>query len=190
MELVSNRLAAVTSLLVLLLSDIAIAQDEFYVTGTLGYTNSDSRIHFDSRVHDDSYSYKFGAGYAVSRNFSVEAAYQIVDTHDAATSCPPEFACIALVTPLSTRADVTAWSLSVTGSIPLADRLDVFGRLGIARWDISFDGISSAFDTSGEDLLYGAGLRWSNGDHWKLFVEYEKMEFGLDTVGTGVTYYF
>lgn len=186
-----NRLPIVTCFLMLTtLSDTAIAQDSFYVFGALGNTNSDSSIRFESRVHDDGHSYKFGAGYAVNRIFSVEAAYQDISSQNARTACPPDFACAELLVPLLTKADLTAWSLSVTGSIPLTERFGVFGKAGIARWDVNFEGISSAFDTSGEDLLYGAGLRWSRGDHWKLSVEYENVEFGVDTVGIGVSYYF
>jgi opacity protein-like surface antigen len=85
---------------------------------------------------------------------------------------------------------LTAYSLSVIGSIPLTDRFDVFGQVGIASWDVDFKGISSAFDASGEDLLYGAGLRWSMDDHWMVSVEYEKVELGFDTAGIGVSYHF
>ena len=53
-----------------------------------------------------------------------------------------------------------------------------------------FTGISAAFDDSGEDVFYGAGLRWSVGDHWKVFAEYEKQELDLDTADIGVRYYF
>jgi OOP family OmpA-OmpF porin len=187
----TNKLSIVTGFLMLTtLSDTAIAQNGFYVFGAFGNTNSDIYINFDSRVHDDSNSYKFGAGYAVNRNLSIEAAYQVIGSQNAITGCPPDIVCIELVFPLVAKADLTAWSLTVTGSIPLTDRFDVFGKAGIARWDIGFDGISSAFDTSDEDLLYGAGLRWSEGDHWKVFVEYEKVELGVDTVGIGVSYYF
>lgn len=189
--MLANRLPIITCFLLLTtFSDAAMAQESFYVFGALGHTKSDSSINFESRVHDDSHSYKFGAGYAVNPNFSVEAAYQVFGSQNAETNCPPDLACVALVLPLSTKADLTAWSLSVTGSIQLTERLDVFGKAGIARWDISFDGISSAFDTSGEDLLYGAGLRWSKSDHWKLSLEYENVKFGVDTIGIGLSYYF
>jgi hypothetical protein len=56
-------------------------------------------------------------------------------------------------------------SLSLIGSVPLTDSLDVYGKFGFISWDIGFNGFYSAFDNSGEDLLYGAGLRWSIDDH-------------------------
>jgi len=186
-----NRFPIITCFLALVtFSDAASANESFYVFGTLGNTNSDSSISFESRIHDDSYSYKFGAGYAVNRTFYVETAYQVIGSQNAETACPPDLACVELIFPLWTKADLTAWSLSVTGSIPITERFDLFGKVGIAHWDLSFDGISSAFDTSDEDLLYGAGLRWVMGERWKLSVEYEHIEFGVDTVGIGVSYYF
>ena len=189
--MLTNKMFIVTCFLTLAaLSDTAIAQNGFYVSASFGNANSDISVDFENRVHDDRHSYGFGTGYAVNRNFSVEVAHHVVGSQSALTGCPPDFACVALVLPLVTNADLRAWSLSAIGSLPLTDRFDVFGKAGISRWDIGFDGISSAFDTSGEDLLYGAGLRWSTGEHWKVSLEYEKVELGVDTAGIGVSYYF
>ncbi len=57
-------------------------------------------------------------------------------------------------------------------------------------WDVEYDDLSSAFDARGEDLLYGAGLRWSVDEHWKVFAEYGKVEFDLDSTSIGVRYQF
>lgn len=186
-----NNLSIVTGVLMLaMLSDTAIARSDFYVFGTFGNTNADVSFNAQNRIDGDNDSYKLGAGYAVNRNFSLEAAYQGFSSQHATTDCPPGFACVGLVIPLTTRADLTAYSLSAIGSIPLTDRFDVFGRVGITSWDVDFKGISSAFDTSGEDFLYGAGLGWSLDDHWKVSAEYEKVELGIDTASIGVSYRF
>jgi opacity protein-like surface antigen len=173
-----------------MLSNTAIAQSDFYVFGTFGNTNSDISFNGQNRIDGDTDSYALGAGYTVNRNFSLEAAYQTFGSQNATTNCPPGFACAGLVLPLLTKADLTALSLSVIGSIPLTDKLDVYGQVGIASWDVDFNGISSAFDTSGEDLLYGAGVRWSIDDHWKVSGEYEKVDVGFDTAGINVSYHF
>jgi len=187
----NNKLSIVAGVLMLaMLSDTAIAQSDFYVFGTFGNTNSDISFNAQNRIDGDNDSYALGAGYTVNRNFSLEAAYQDFGSQNATTTCPPGFSCVGLVLPLLTKADLTAYSLSVIGSIPLTDRFDVFGQVGIASWDVDFKGISSAFDTSGEDLLYGAGLRWSIDDHWKVSAEYGKVDLGFDTAGIGVSYHF
>jgi OOP family OmpA-OmpF porin len=187
----NKKLSIVTGVLMLaMLSDTAIAQSDFYVFGTFGNANSDISFNAQNRIDGDSDSYALGAGYAVNRYFSLEAAYQSFGSQNATTDCPPGFACAGLVLPLQTTADLTAYSLSVIGSIPLTDRFDVFGKVGIASWDVDYKDISSAFDTSGEDLIYGAGLRWSIDDHWKVFAQYVKVELDLDTAGIGVSYHF
>ncbi len=185
-----NRLSIVAGVLVLaLISDTAVAQSGFYIFGDVGNTDFDISFNAQNRIDGDTDSYAFGAGYTVNRNFSLEAAYQDFGSQNATTDCPPGFACAGLVVPLLTKADLTAYSLSVIGSIPLTDKLDVYGQVGIASWDVNYKGISSVFDTSGEDLLYGAGLRWTIVDNWKVLVEYEKFELGFDTASIGVSYH-
>jgi OOP family OmpA-OmpF porin len=190
-EVLTNRLSIVACVLGLtILADTAIAQSGFYAFGSFGTTDFDISFSTLARVDGNDDNYKLGAGYVVNRNLSLEVAYHDFGNQNARTDCPPDFACVALLLPLRTRADSTAYSLSVIGSIPVTERFDVFGKVGIAGWDVGFEGISSVFDTSGEDLLYGAGLRWSINDHWKVFAEYEKIELGVDTAGIGVSYHF
>ena len=50
--------------------------------------------------------------HAVNRNFSLELSYEGSDSQDAETGCPPEFACVGLVVPLMTKANLKAVSLS------------------------------------------------------------------------------
>jgi len=189
--MLNSKLSIVAGVLMLaILSDTAIAQSDFYVFGTFGNTSSDISFNAQNRIDGNNDSYALGAGYTVNRNFSLEVAYKDIDSQNAETDCPPDFACVGLVLPLLTKADLTAISLSVNGSIPLTDSLDVYGKVGFVSWDVDFEGISSAFDTSGEDLLYGAGLRWSIDDHWKVFAEYGRVELDLDTASIGVSYHF
>ena len=186
-----NKLSVVGGVLVLaILSDTAIAQSDFYVFGTFGNTNSDISFDDQNRVSGGDDSYALGAGYTVNRNLSLEVAYEGFGNQNATTNCPPDFSCINLILPLTTEADLKAISLSVIGSIPLTDRFEVFGQVGIASWDVDYKGISSAFDDSGEDLLYGLGLSWSADDHWKIVAEYVKVDLDFDTASLGVRYHF
>jgi len=188
-EMLINRLSAVAGVLVLaLFGNTAVAESGVYVFGAIGNTNSDGALGGLNRVDDDNSSYALGAGYAITRNFSLEGAYQDFGSHNGQTDCPPGITC--LVIPLSAQADLTGISLSLIGSIPLTDRLDVYGKIGFTSWEVDFEDISSAFDASGEDLLYGIGLRWSIDDHWKVLAGYERVELDFDTVGIGVSYHF
>ena len=184
-----NRLSLVSGLLLTtLFAGTATAQSNAYVFGAIGNANSDVALGGLNRVDDDNSSYKLGAGYAFRPNLSLEFAYQDFDRHSGETDCPPGFAC--LVIPVAARADLTGVSLAVVGSVPLSDKFSAYGKLGIFSWDVEFEGFSSPFDDSGEDLLYGVGLRWSVDERWKVFAEYERVELDLDTALIGVSFHF
>ncbi len=179
---------AIMVLIVALFSEVAAAQSGFYVYGAFGNTDSEITLGGLNRVVDDNSSYAIGAGYAFNRNISLEGAYLNFGSHFGETDCPSGFSC--LVVPVSAGADLTGISLSLIGSLELTAGLDVYGKVGFVSWDIDFSDISSAFNASGEDLLYGAGLRWSIDDHWKVFAEYAKVELDLNTASIGVRYHF
>lgn len=179
---------AIMVLIVALFSEVAAAQSGLYVYGAFGNTDSEVALGGLNRVVDDNGSFAFGAGYAFNRNISLEGAYLDFGSHHGETDCPPGFTC--LVVPVSAEADLTGISLSLIGSLELTARLDVYGKVGFVSWDIDFTDISSAFNASGEDLLFGAGLRWSIDDHWKVFAEYGKVELDLNTASIGVRYHF
>ena len=187
-EMTKKFAVAIMVLIVALFSDVAAAQSGFYVYGAVGNTDSEITLGGLNRVADDNSSYAIGAGYAFNRNISLEGAYLNFGSHFGETDCPPGFTC--LVVPVSAGADLTGISLSLIGSLELTAGLDVYGKVGFVSWDIDFTGISSAFNASGEDLLYGAGLRWSIDDHWKVFAEYGKVELDLNTASIGVRYHF
>ncbi len=187
-EMTKKFAVAIMVLIVALFSDVAAAQSGFYVYGAVGNTDSEITLGGLNRVADDNSSYAIGAGYAFNRNISLEGAYLNFGSHFGETDCPPGFTC--LVVPVSAGADLTGISLSLIGSLELTAGLDVYGKVGFVSWDIDFTGISSAFNASGEDPLYGAGLRWSIDDHWKVFAEYGKVELDLNTASIGVRYHF
>lgn len=171
-----------------LIAPISAAQSDFYIFGAIGNSDSDVSLGGLNRVDDDDSSFMLGGGYEFNENFALEAVYQDFGNQAGETDCPPGFFC--LIVPLSTEADLTALSVSLVGSFRISDGLDGYGRLGLSSWDIEFDGISSAFDDSGEDLHYGVGLRWSFEEHWSIFAEYTRVDLDLDTVNIGIRYAF
>jgi hypothetical protein len=171
-----------------LFSHIAVAQSELYIFSAIGNTDADVAFGGQNRANDDDRSFTFGGGFEFNGNFALEAAYQDFGSQTGQTDCPPGFSC--LIVPLPTEADVAAFSVSLVGSFRISDRLDGYGKLGLTGWDVEFDGISSAFDDSGEDLHYGVGLRWSFEEHWNIFGEYTKVDLDLDTISMGLRYDF
>ena len=183
-----NKLSLTILVVLALAAHVARAQDGFYLMGALGSSDSSVNLGGINRVDGNDDSYAVGVGYAFSNNFSIEAGYHGFGTQNAQTNCPPGFACILI--PLRTEADVTGISLSLIGSIPVSDRFDVYGKIGLLSWDIDFSGISSAFNDSGEDLLYGVGLTWSMDERWKLFLEYSRVDLDVDAGNVGVRFSF
>ena len=177
-------------LTLIVLSNTAVAQGDFYVLGSLGNTDIDVSFKAEYQIAGGRGSYKLGAGYAFNRYLSLEAAYSDFGNEHARTDCPPGLVCAEMLFPIRTTADSKAYSFSAIGGIPLTDRFDVYGKIGVASWDIDFAGSSSVFDASGEDLFYGAGVRWSLDRQWRIFAEFNKVEIGLDTAGIGVNYHF
>lgn len=45
-------------------------------------------------------------------------------------------------------------------------------------------------DASGEDLIYGAGLRWHVSNRWSLQVSYERVNLDIDSAKLGATFRF
>ena len=184
--MINKLFVTIGILLLALFSELAVAQGAFYLFGAFGNTDSDVALGGLNRVDDDNSSYALGAGYAFTRNISLEGAYQDFGSHNGQTDCPPGFAC--LVIPLLAAADMAGISLSLIGSFQLTERLDVYGKVGFVSWDIEFNDISSAFDDSGEDFHSGIGLSWSIDDSWKVFAEYVKVDLDFDTASIGVRY--
>lgn len=174
-----------------LLSHAAVAQSGFYLFGTIG--NSDADVALDvagvleRRVDSDDDGFAFGVGYEFHENFSLEAGYQNFGNHAGTTKCTASICPIILIA--SEKVDTAALSMSLVASFRISGQLDGYGRLGLTSWELDGD-LSSDFDESGEDLHYGAGVRWSFDDHWKIFGEYTRVDLDLDTVGIGIRYGF
>jgi hypothetical protein len=62
----------------------------------------------------------------------------------------------------------TGVELSVLGFMPISSALDLYGRLGVWRWEAEYQvaGINDKNSETGLDLLYGAGLRWQLTPEW------------------------
>lgn len=169
----------------------AVAQSGFHLFGAIGNASSevDLGVRFGGlrfRLDSDDSGFNLGGGYRFNENISLEAAYQDYGTLTGPVGdCPPGSTCLfALLRP---AVDAAAVSVSFVGSFRINDRLGGYGRLGLTHWEFTGTN-SSAFDDSGEDLHYGLGLFWSFDDRWRLFAEYTRVDFGLDSISAGVRY--
>ena len=178
---------------------------DWYVGGSIGGTYIDvssSEIEQAFRVDDDfvatgtslddtDVGWKAYVGYRLFPVLSVEGAY--VDLGEATfrttiVEAPPPFDSI---TPFDIRARAAADGpqLTVLAHLPLTDRLEVLGRVGMFRWKADFreriaETGATRVDLSEDDidLVYGLGVQLALNDSFGTRIEWERME----GVGEGV----
>jgi hypothetical protein len=130
---------------------------------------------------DDDRGLKAIAGFRLLDSFALEANY--VDMGE--TTVPITF-------PASTLSiDTQAFSVSAVGLIAMP-LVDLYGRVGMARWDSEASLLGASNKESGTDPTYGAGAQFRVGS-FALRLEYERFDFdddSSDLVSIGFTYTF
>lgn len=163
----------------------AHAQDNgIYVGGSLGDVSSDYdwRLGGAEGGADDESAFKVIGGVRPFDPFAVEVNY--VDLGRTTVPVPAVGGEAAV--------DSRALSVSAVGfyALPL---LDVFGRVGVARWESEPRALFASFDTDdGTDLTYGVGAQIRLGG-FSVRAEYETFDVddgSVDLASIGVTYTF
>ncbi len=165
----------------------AFAQDAgFYVGGAVGQSKlKDSCSGVTIPCDDKDIGWKIFGGYQVNKNFSTEIGY--TDLGEATVS--GTFGAINF----SQSAQVKAWEFLGVGTLPLADRLSAYGKLGFFRWNLTFAGQAaipgftplffSSTDT-GTDLTFGLGLKYDVTKNIGTRLEWQRYrDIGTDTAG-------
>jgi len=86
--MIKDFAVTVVVLIVVLCSEVAVAQSGFYIYGAFGNTDTDAALGGLNRVGDDNSSYALGAGYVFTRNISLEGAYLVFGSHRGETDRP------------------------------------------------------------------------------------------------------
>ena len=125
------------------------SKSEFFddVAGITGVTTTDS----------DTVGKIFG-GYQFNRNLAVEAAFADLGSYDITARSGSNFATSVL--------DVTAFSISGIGIVPVKKWLDLFAKVGIASWKVTDTGTSNVLPNykdnySGIDPVIGVGAKFN-----------------------------
>ena len=103
------------------------------------------------------FGFKLFAGYDFMKYVGVETAY--IDD-----GSPSDH---------GAKISLTGWDVAVRGILPIADRGEVFAKLGYVWWDVSSHGYGS---DSGDDMLYGVGGGFRFTDNFGLRAEWERMD--------------
>jgi len=113
-------------------------------------------------------------GYGFNQNFAIELGYRQLGSWD--------------VLGVNVKAKQT--HLSVVGSYPLGNQVEVYGRLGYnqLRGEASYGGLSYGDDTSG--VMYGAGLSYKFTPTISGRFEVQKPSSDSTNYGVGVVFKF
>lgn len=82
------------------------------------------------------------------------------------------------------NADIDGWSLAGVFAAPISDHFSVYGKVGWFSWEAEYEGqvavgpVFVAVDESadGDDIFYGAGVRFGLSDAISLRFEYDRYE--------------
>ena len=131
----------------------AHAGDGFFVGASIGSASLDD--DFDGlNVDDDTTSFRIVGGWRVNQYFALEAGY-----HDFG-----DFEQSFTVNGVQSKAKLSAdgFTLGVTGSLPVAYRIEIFGRAGMFFWDGDAE-INNVSQATPEDTnpYFGAGISYA-----------------------------
>lgn len=141
----------------------ADTQPGFYAGVGLGQSTIDVGLSDDSDT-----SFKVFGGYSFNEHFAVELAY--IDGGSVEER----------VGPSSAEVEVTGLSAMAVGRLPVNDMFSVFGKLGLASYDVEltfsdpFFGNGSVKE-SDEEVMYGIGAAFGFGQ-FELRGEYEMVD--------------
>lgn len=139
----------------IMLAGPAAAQDMgFYAGAAFGQAETDGVCDIVAgfagvSCDEKDTAWKIFGGYQVNRNFSLELGY--ASFGEATVTGPGGVATV----------EGTAFDLVAVGSLPLADRFSVYGKLGLYRADFEVrNTLGFSEDASENGLTFGVGLRF------------------------------
>jgi len=175
----------------LLAPGVALSADNgFYLGAASSEVSSDydaSVAPYPAGAEDDGRGFKLIAGFRPLDSFAIEANY--ADFGETRVSL--SLVCVTTPCPAELAIDSQALSVSAVGlfALPL---LDLYARVGVARWESELEISSAAQKQESADATYGVGAQVRAGS-FALRLEYERFELAddsVDLVSVGFTYTF
>lgn len=154
------------------LAAVGAHAQQMYVGASVGQVNHDDGGGIDV---DDTTGFSLLAGYQVSANFAIEAAYVDFGSADVEGGG------------VTGEVEADTFSLSARLIAPLSEQASVYARLGMHKWDgeVIVHGFGSASD-DGSDMLFGAGFSFSAAHNIELGLEFTKYDdVEIDTISAG-----
>jgi OOP family OmpA-OmpF porin len=166
-----NRKKLAALAIVLMISTVPLsvhAGDGFFFGANIGSANLND--DFDGlNVDDDTTSFRVTGGWRVNKYFGLEAGY-----HDFG-----DFEQNFTIDGVPSKAMLSAdgFTLGVTGSFPVANRVEIFGRAGMFFWDGDAE-INDVSQATPEDTnpYFGVGLSYAIYDQFLVTGDWTRYE--------------
>lgn len=160
-------------LLFIATSSNAFAEKQFYVGGGIGQSYIEQDNVFQNEDFDEEdFAFKAFAGYRFHKHFAGEVDYLDFGEPDDTIS--------ALGLNVRTTIEAYALAMYLVGILPLAEKFEVFGKLGAAYWDADAEasalGVTGRQSEDGTDFAYGAGASYAFTDKFVARIEYEGID--------------
>jgi len=175
-----------------------LAQDTgFYIGGALGQAQIDLDCTGATSCDDKDSSWKIFGGYQFNKNFALEFGYGNLGEASLSGPTPP-------LGTTSVKFESTLFELVAVGSLPLADRFSIYGKIGLYRADTDADVSNSVLGSTTEsdsnsDLTFGVGVRYDFTRNlgvraeWQRYSDVTAGDFGesdIDVISVGIIWRF
>jgi len=156
---------------VLMLSILALpaaASAGGYIGLSVGQSSIDSSDFSD---FDKDTSFSITGGYKFNQYFAMEASYiKLGDFEDG-------------IAPVWTI-EVDGINFAAVGIIPVNERFDIFGKVGVFVWEANLKeaGFGKLSSEDGSDISIGLGASANLTDQFDLIVEYQKFDLDGDKI--------
>ena len=128
---------------------------------------------------DNDFAWKIYGGYQFWKWISLEAGY--ADLGEADSEGQGSGSPILLGPSDTISSQVDGWTLAVPFTLPILDRIGLYGKLGGFIWDGEIEVVQVGIATTkisdnGTSFFWGAGLRYPFTEKFGIIIEYERYE--------------
>lgn len=158
----------ITAGILILSSSFALAEG-FYAGAGIGITqieDSEDGLTFK----DSPFGWRLLAGYDFNENFAIEGSY--VNSGEAEDT----------VEGIDIKAELSAFTFSVVGLLPMNESTKLFGKLGYYDGEEEVTAFGITVDDDADGLTAGIGMRYQLQNQFTIRGEFDWFDTDLDTV--------
>jgi len=141
----------------------------------------------NAQIDDSDTTYTLRTGLRFNPYFALELGYYDLGQYT--------FSGTAGSVPIHGSAKAKSYGLSAVGILPVAEQLELYGRVGIASSELKANANATLVTANSSDrqseATYGVGARWNVARNWGVFAEWMKNDkIKVDSYMGGVDFRF